>query len=150
MSTNAAVRAAWLAQVFDNINNGDNAYDFELATDSENELSKFIYNQRIDAWVYTVTSNEVPFGVQINQITFTVSVKRYLQQNNDKDGSHYNELVDSFRTVNDYVLDNLTSTWAATVDYYTGPSAPKVSSTSVAGTPSWVAEVTYTGIKQLV
>lgn len=150
MSSNSQVRLAWSEHVFQHINDGENAYDYQISTDSENELSKFHYNQRVDAWMYIVTSSEVPFGVQITQITFTVTVKRYLQQINDKDGSHYNELLDGFRTVNDYVQDNLTVNWDSTIDYYTGPSAPNVSSVSVAGTPCWLAEATYTGIKQLI
>lgn len=149
MSTNAAVRTAWADNVFASINSGENAFDYDIVGDSQAELSKLNYGQRIDAWSYTVTSSEVAWGVRITKLTFTVTVKHWIQQNNDADGSNYNELIDSFRTVNDYVLDNLGSQWDSTVDYYTGPTVPAVSVVSINGTPCWFAQVVYTGIKQI-
>ena len=146
MSTNAAVRTAWADEVFANINNGNNSYDYELNQDSQSDLSKFMYGKRIDAWSYTVLSREIPAAIITNEIIFDVTVKHYLQQNNDADSSNYNELVDSFRTLGDYVIDNLTQSWGTVnLDYFEGPSELEVELSSVGGTPTWIGQQKFIG-----
>lgn len=146
MTTNTAVRTAWQTNVFNHINNGGNSYSYEIIPDSEANIVKGYYANRIDFWVYVVTSTEYPAMTGMNKETFTVKVKHWVEQKDNISGSSFNQLIDDFRTVNDYVLDNLGASWGSTIQVYTGPTPLTPSLVDFGQAKTWFGEVSFEGI----
>lgn len=149
MSSNAQVRTAWADDVFDNINSGLNSYDYEInrQTQSGSDLELGYYNQVIDFWEYTVNSIKTPFLMGKYNLRFTVKIRHTIQVTETGAGTAHNQLMDDFRTINDYVITNLGTKWNNTVDYYEGPSEITSSQTTWGGKSCYQGEVTYTAFK---
>jgi hypothetical protein len=149
MSTNAAVRTAWADNVFKNINAGVNSYGYEInrTNQSATDLELGYYNQRVDFWEYLVTSIKTPFLMGKYNLKFIVTVRGTLQIDESGAGTAQQNLIDSFRTVNDYVITNLGTKWDTTIDYYEGPTDLSISAVQWGGKSAWQGVTTYTAFK---
>lgn len=149
MSSNALVRTAWTDNVFSNINAGENSYAYNLnrTNQSANDIELGYYNKNIDFWEYVVTSTKTPLLMNKYQITFTVELRHTIAVNENSSGVAQIELIDSFRSVNDYVITNLGTKWDNTVDYYEGPQPISITSDLWGGKAVWVGTQIYTAFK---
>lgn len=143
MTTNAAVRTEWKTDVWGNINGGKNAYDYELVESQESEVAKAYLDGKIDFWVYIVASTKIPITTGQYEERFQVIVRHWVQQKDDVDGANYKQLIDDFRTMNDFVQTNLGESWNNTVQTFDGPGIPTPSLVNFANIPCWFAEVVY-------
>lgn len=149
MSTNAAVRTAWADDVFANINAGVNSYGYEInrTNQSATDLELGYYNQQVDFFEYVVSSVKTPFLMGKYNLKFIVTVRRTIQISESGAGTAQQDLIDSFRTINDYVITNLGTKWNNTIDYYEGPADLSISAVTWGGKSAWQGQTTYTAFK---
>lgn len=149
MSTNAAVRTAWADKVFANINLGENSYGYSLnrTNQSGTDIELGYYQKNIDFWEYVVKSSKIPMLMGKYQVRFELEVTHTLNINEDGKGTEQIALIDSFRTINDYVITNLGTKWDNTVDYYEGPTAVTITAETWGGKAVWVGKQTYIAFK---
>ena len=147
MSTNAQVRTVWQAQVFDNLT--PTAYDYYFDYDSsETSPDKGMTAGDINHFQYLVSSTEEPLVSKRNNLIFTVKVRRIIED--EPTGANHNALIDDFRTLLDYVNDNLDTDWDGTVELSTDyPEATTPELSQWGSVPVWIGEITFKAVKEI-
>ncbi|MCA9811714.1 MAG: hypothetical protein KC483_02505 [Nitrosarchaeum sp.] len=143
MSTNAQVRTAWNTNVFSNFS-GVSSYAYAIDPDSGVDANLGISSGIVNFWQYVVKSTEVPQLMGKNQLLFEVVVSRVIQD--DLTGANHNVAIDDFRTLIDYVNDNLDTDWGGTVDKSTEFPTPgdfNVEPFKWGSTPCWRGTMTF-------
>lgn len=149
MTTNAQIRTAWNTYIWQNATIQaitDRIYDYDITVESAKEAAKLRYNQKINFFLYLVMRQSRPMIMGQHEQTFTVQVRYFKEMN--VGGSHWNDVVDAFSTIDDLVISALTSTWNNTVDYYrTQDSPPALSLVTIEETSVWQGIFEYRGVK---
>lgn len=113
MSTNAQVRAAWKAGVFDLLL-PVKSYSYIFEYDSSEQLvNKGYTKSELNHWQYEVSSIERPLMYQRNELEFLVTVRRIFVD--DPKGLNKQALLDDYRTLLGYV-DDMGVSWTNTID----------------------------------
>lgn len=147
MSTNAAVRDAWKTQVFDNFPHVP-SFQYPLSQASQEQVKRGIKSNQVNFFEYLVQSTETPQMTQVNRLDFRVTVRRTIEQ--DVKGANYATMLDDFRTLTDYVNDNLGVHWNQTVTLSTEPQVNNdlnIEDYEYDGRPCWRAQLIFTAIK---
>lgn len=149
MSTSQQIADIWRTYVFDHADIQDittKVYDYQLTVDSEREITKWYYNQRINCVTY-LTQYSTVFGLtEQEQREYLVTVTYYKQV--DTDGTAYKAVRDFFETLKDLVLSELGHRWQETVDFYNPPSeTPEISEIEIGGEKCWQGQVVYQAFK---
>lgn len=145
MSTNALVRAAWATYVWAQINNGRNAFDYDVWPESRRKHAQAgLFDGEVDFWIYSIRHrNEYLLG-QSEVKHFEVEVVRTLQ--NDPEGEAYSTVIDDFNsTLYNLVKSSLGDTWGGTVSLWRPPAeAPAPIRTTFNQVDVFEARVLYT------
>lgn len=147
MSTNAAVRAAWKAGVFDLLVPVKSYnYIFEFSSD-EHVVDKGYTKSKLNHWQYQVASVEVPFMYQRNELHFEVTVRRIIAD--DGEGHNFNQVLDDYRALLGYV-DDMTVSWSGTIDLPVQfPREIRPRLIQWGSTPAWEAITIFRGVKEV-
>lgn len=146
MSTNSAIRSAWQSAVFNNFSFP--SYSYIIDPDSGFDLNLGMYLGQVNFFQWIVTSSEVPEMSLYNRVDYRIAINRTIQD--DTTGTNVTSLVDDFRTLIDYVNDNLGTDWSGTISYGgTFPTLDQLNPQPVFwGTiPCWNAEIVFEGLK---
>lgn len=147
MSTNQAVRNAWKTNVFDKFNVA--FYDRLVLPESDRITSTIGYTDgALNHFQCMVTSAEVPMVSKQNDLLFKVQVLRIIED--DPEGDNLKTLADDFRTLINYVNDNLGTSWSNTVDLTVEfPSEVDQELIRWGSIPAWRGEMVFTALKQI-
>jgi len=154
MSTAAAVRAAWDANVWTDVTITSitpQIYDYDaraIAEESSQHLALLKFDQRFNFITYDIRRAQ-QFNVIKPQVGFTYPVEIQVVREALLDGTGFVEAIDTFETIFTLVTGTLGLDWAGTVqgfEFQDGP--PSITASSIDGKPVWEALYTYEGFKQ--
>lgn len=157
MSTAAQVRAAWAAGVWQDpdllaISPNVHAFDMEAVAEINTAFeSLLMHGQEINFWQYGINKSWQSGGTYNQQLlTFTVSVKYFLEAETDTDGANYNAVIDAFETLYSTVEANIGNSWSSTVEFRTWqPGPPIVKLTRIRDRRVWAAEMQVEGYQSI-
>lgn len=149
MSTQAQVRAAWKAAVFDDAAVqaiSDAAYDYDYTERTQKERGLLRTGQQVNFFTYLVT--RTPREQATGGLNYLYEVEVNYYRAKYRDGINYSAVNDVFETITDRVIAGLDYHWSNTVDFSRLPeNQPEITDLEVAGQDCWRVSQIYTARK---
>jgi len=153
MSTIAEVRGAWTSEIFENptVRGFTNSiYAFDIPNlESAAGAGLFYFEAEINFITFVVSRTRIDGLTGQLRYEFPVRIRYYRE--NEPSGENFKSTTDRLEAIDSLVRSELGNSWASTVDYYQ-PGAEGIRSPELVfleNRPTWVSEVTYTGIKTI-
>lgn len=157
--SNAAVRAAWKAGVFDHDDVQaitPNAFQFDAVAhlESKSEAIALFEDAEVNAFQYLVSrtreENEVGgAAIVILEDTYTVEVTYTREKDTEQDDQNYNVAVDALDTVVTLALTELGRTWGGTVEFWRQTAQVRPRLALVDGRECWQCSATFEGVQKV-